>query len=166
MNVTSVLKNQFDENQGNKRRNIMLWNEIITQEDVKNFNEIIGNFHDSCLKEMCFSSGGYVSTDLKMDVLSNPIARFLFQRQSKNPSSIEVEFSNIIQINIKPVPENDGVDIINTHLYLEDKIFFWSEKDYQFWEEGKEKCTWIASKVVKWRERDDLLGEENVYMTD
>lgn len=80
MNVTAVLKNQFDKNQGNKRRNIMLWNEIITQEDVKNFNEIIGNFHDSCLKEMCFSSGGYVSTDLKMNVLSNPIARFLFQR--------------------------------------------------------------------------------------
>lgn len=35
MNVTAVLKNQFDKNQGNKRRNIMLWNEIITQEDVK-----------------------------------------------------------------------------------------------------------------------------------
>lgn len=110
----------------------MLWNEIITQEDVKNFNEIIGNFHDSCLKEMCFSSGGYVSTDLKMNVLSNPIARFLFQRQSKNPSSIEVEFSNIIQINIKPVSENDGVDIINTHLYLEDKIFFGVKKIINF----------------------------------
>lgn len=37
---------------------IMLWNEIITQEDVKNFNDLFGGFHDSCLKEMCFSSGG------------------------------------------------------------------------------------------------------------
>lgn len=144
----------------------MLWNEIITQEDVKNFNDLFGGFHDSCLKEMCFSSGGWVSVDLRMDVQSNPIARFLFQRQWEDPSVIEVEFSKIIQINIKPVPESDGVDIIRTHLYLEDDIFFWSEKDYQFWREDKDRCTWIASKVVKWRERDDLLGEEKIYMRD
>ena len=125
----------------------MLWNEIITQEDVKTFNNIFGEFHDSCLKEMCFSSGGYVSADLGMAVT-------------------EVEFSNIVQINIKPASQNNGVDIIRTHLYLEDEMFFWSEKDYQFWRKDKDRCTWIASKAVKWRVRDELLGEEKVYMKD
>ena len=144
----------------------MLWNEIITQEDVKTFNNIFGEFHDSCLKEMCFSSGGYVSADLRMAVQSNPIARFLFQRQWEDPAVIEVEFSNIVQINIKPASQNNGVDIIRTHLYLEDEMFFWSEKDYQFWRKDKDRCTWIASKAVKWRVRDELLGEEKVYMKD
>lgn len=77
---------------------------------------------------MCFSSGGYVSADLRMDVKSNPIARFLFQRQWEDPAVIEVEFSNIVQINIKPASENNGVDIIRTHLYLEDEMFFGVKK--------------------------------------
>lgn len=146
--------------------NIVLWNEIITQEDVKIFNEIFGNFHDSCLKEMCFSSGGSVDVDLRMSTLSNPVARFLFQRQEKDPAAIEVEFSNVIQINIKPVSSSEGVDLIETHLYLEDGKFFWSEKDYQFFEENKNKCTWIASKAVKWRKRDDTLGKKEIYIKD
>lgn len=144
----------------------MLWNEIVTQEDVKAFNDNFGIFHDACLKEMCFSSGGWVSDDLRMSVLSNPVARFLFQRQFRNPSAIEVEFSDIIQINIRPVPSDNGVDLRETHLYLDNGIFFWSERDYEFLEEGKDKCTWIAAKVVKWRERDDTLGEQKIYMKD
>lgn len=58
----------------------MNWNVVRTQEDVTVLNEIYGNFHDCCLKEVCFSTGGYVTENFAMNVLGLPIARFLFQR--------------------------------------------------------------------------------------
>ena len=144
----------------------MKWTIIKSQEDVDCMNEMFGEFHDCCLKEVSFSTGGYVADNLSMNVFSFPVARFLFQRQMRNPSVIEVEFKDIIQINIKPVEKDQGVDIIGTHLYLEEGIFFWSEKDYEFHDSDKDKYTWIAARFVRWRERDDLLGGKMVYMID
>lgn len=143
----------------------MSWNSIKNQQDVDELNGIFDNFHDSCLKEMCFSTGGFVTRELAMNVIGSPIARFLFQRQANEKTVIELEFKDVLQINIKPVGSNQGVDIISTHLYFEDGIFFWSEKDYEF-HEKKETTTWIAAKSVQWREREDALGEKMVYMTD
>lgn len=144
----------------------MLWNNIKSKEDLDNLNNLFGNFHDSCLKEMCFSTGGYVENDLSIYAYSNPIARFLFQRQWKEPSVIEIEFSNVLQINIKPEGENNFIDIINAHIYLSDGIFFWSAKDYEMKEEGKDEYTWIEAKNVCWRVRDELIGKDMVYMKD
>lgn len=75
-----------------------------------------------------------------------------------------MEFTEIIQINIKPVKENEGVDIITTNLYLDNGIFFLSERDYEYSDYKKNERTWIAAKKVCWRERDDLLGDEMIYM--
>ncbi len=144
----------------------MKWNRVTSQEDVNYLNEVFGNFHDSCLKEICFSTGGYVSDNLSMNVISLPIARFLFQRQMKNPSVIEMEFKEIIQINIKPVEKDYGVDIISTHLYLKNGIFFWSENDYEFHENDKDMYTWIAARFVQWRVRNEFLGSKMIYMLD
>lgn len=149
-----------------ERGNYMVWKRVRSQEDVDCMNETFGEFHDCCLKEVSFSTGGYVSEDLSMNVIGFPTARFLFQRQMRNPSVIEIEFRDIIQINIKPVEKNQGVDIIGAHLYLQDDIFFWSEKDYEFHDGNKDTYTWIAARFTQWRERDDLLGSQMVYMPD
>lgn len=144
----------------------MNWNIIKTQEDVEFLNDLFGNFHDCCLKETCFTTGGFVSKNYAMNVLSTPVARFLLQRQIEKPAVIELEFSEVIQINIKPVDINQGVDIICTHLYLKNGLFFWSEKDYEYHEKNKDMSTWIVARAVKWRQRDDLLGEKLVYMVN
>lgn len=90
----------------------------------------------------------------------------MFRRQMINPSVIEMEFKKIMQINIKPVEKDQGVDILSTHLYLQDGVFFGSEKDYEFHDKNKNAYTWIAARSVKWRKRDDLLGNKMVYMSD
>lgn len=144
----------------------MDWIEVNSKEDVDYLNDIFGNFHDSCLKEICFSSGGYVQEDLSMHALGQPIARFLFQRQWENPSAIEIEFRDVIQINIKPEGENEFVDIMIEHLYLYDNIFFWSARDYEIHEADKDCHTWISAKSVYWRIRDDFLGNKKIYMQD
>ena len=101
----------------------MEWKCIKTQAEVDELNELFGNFHDACLKELCFSTGGFVSDNYTMQVISTPAARLLFQRQKRDPAVIELEFSGVLQINIKPVGENEGVDIFSTHLYWTEEIF-------------------------------------------
>lgn len=142
----------------------MSWKEIKVKKDVEELNNIFGNFHDAYLKEVCFSSGSYVNNDLSMHEVNNPIARFLFQRAWKNPAAIEIQFEDVIQINIKPGNKNEFSDIIVAHLYFEDGIYFWSAKDYEYIEEGKDDYTWIAAKKVKWRICDEYLGKKIIYM--
>lgn len=144
----------------------MPWNEIKNQIDVDNFNENFGYFHDSCLKELWFSTGGYVNEECRMNPISNPIARLIFQRQSKKLSIIEMEFKDVLQINVKPAPVNHGVDIIQTHLYYENGVFFLSDKDYEYSENEKDKSTWIAAQTVRWKKIENGLGKDNYYSVD
>lgn len=144
----------------------MSWNNIKSQTDVEHVNNLYDNFHDSYLKELCYSSGSYVNTDHSMNERNEPVARLLFQRRWENPSVIELEFSDVIQINIKPEKKNEFTYINTTHLYLYNGIFFWSAGDYEIHENGKDAHTWIAAMQVKWRIRDDLLGNDKIYMRD
>ncbi|TYQ13392.1 UNVERIFIED_CONTAM: hypothetical protein Cloal_4467 [Acetivibrio alkalicellulosi] len=116
---------------------------------MDHLNNTFDNFHDSYLKEMCFSSGSYIAKDLSMNEFNSPVARFLFQRKLENPAVIEIEFRDVIQINIKPEGKDQFTDIVIVHLYFEHGIFFWSSKDYEFHEEEKDNYTWIAAKFVQ-----------------
>lgn len=135
-----------------------MWNELITKKDVVLFNQELSFFHDSCLKELCFSTGGFVDEDLSMNVLSNPIARLVFQRQYKDISAFEMEFRDVIKINIQPVSENEGVDIIQTKLYYDGDVFFWSENDYEYSECDSCRRIWIAARKVRWKSLDNSMG--------
>lgn len=43
-----------------------MWNELYTQQQIDEFMREIHGFHDSCIKEMKYSSGAYVETNLSM----------------------------------------------------------------------------------------------------
>lgn len=158
----------MDRGNPNKKigRMMMIWNEIKTRNDVEKLNDMFDNFHDSYLKEMSFSSGCFIDEKLKMHEINNPTARFLFQRAWRNPAVIEIQFENVIQVNIKPNSKNEFSDIMIAHLYLEDNVYFWSARDYEFKEDGKDNYTWIASRGVKWRINNNCLGEKTIYLSE
>ena len=43
-----------------------MWKELRTQHEIDNFMKEIIGFHDSCIKEIKYSSGAYVETNLSM----------------------------------------------------------------------------------------------------
>lgn len=144
----------------------MCWQIIKSQADVDYLNDAFDNFHDSYLKELCFSSGSYINLDRSMNENNEPIARFLFQRQWENPSVIEIEFKDVIQLNVKPEDKDEFTYISIAHLYLHNDTFFWSARDYEIHEDGKDAYTWVAAKQARWRVRDELMGSKKVYMKD
>lgn len=40
--------------------------------------------------------------------------------------------------------------------------FFWSARDYEIHEDEKDAYTWIAAKQVRWRVRDEFLGNKKI----
>ena len=146
----------------------MNWNVINNQKDLDEFNYNYSNFHDSMLKEICFSTGAYVDENLVRRNINLPVARFVFQSECANPedSVVEIEFSNVVQINIRPKDENQDLSIIDAKIYLDNGIFYFNEADCAIQDSDKDDFTWISAKNVKWRMREDLLGHAPIYMKD
>ena len=45
-----------------------MWNTISNNRDIKQFMEIMCDFHDSCIKEMHYLSGAYVNENLAIQI--------------------------------------------------------------------------------------------------
>lgn len=61
---------------------ICMWKELRTQHEIDNFMKEIIGFHDSCIKEIKYSSGAYVEKNLSMSpVNTKRTLTVLIQRQ-------------------------------------------------------------------------------------
>ena len=59
-----------------------MWNEIVDEKDIQNFMNKVIFFHDSCIKELRYSSGAYVTSDLRMYPINDKrILDIIIQRQ-------------------------------------------------------------------------------------
>lgn len=98
----------------------MEWVEIQGNDDIKEFLERFGHFHDSCLKELMMWTDSYVDNSRSMRVgegLDTKI-QMLFQRQFLNPSAIELLFEVVTHFQLKPRAENDDSIIYDAALML------------------------------------------------
>lgn len=73
-----------------------------TKEDANELNTLFCFFHDSVLKEICFDVGFCIEKDFNMKETNVPISKFIFQRIYEEPAVIEMEFKDVIHINIHP----------------------------------------------------------------
>jgi hypothetical protein len=75
-------------------------------------------FHDSCIKELYMWTDHYVNKDLSMSISASRDhrVRLLIQRQSINPTAIELIFDELVQLYINPSPEDyDSIIFTNEH---------------------------------------------------
>jgi len=97
---------------------------------------------------------------------NEPIVRFLFQRIWENPSVIEVEFRDVLQVNIKPAPKGDFSFILDAPIHLSGDTFYWNANNWSIHDTAKDMYTWVLAKKTFWRVRDNLLGYKKVYQVD
>lgn len=91
-----------------------MWKELRTQHEIDNFMKEIIGFHDSCIKEIKYSSGAYVETNLSMSpVNAKRTLTVLIQRQFEDISALELEFSELEYISMYPVKQDYTCEILN-----------------------------------------------------
>jgi hypothetical protein len=142
----------------------MDWNIIGTEDDMNEFMKQFNYFHDSCIKEIHYSSGTYVNNNLSMAMINNPVLVILFQRQENDLYAIEVEFSEPLAFHLKPADKNNTTEILSAVFMKMADIYYWADWDgWSITGEDRDSTTWVSAKSVKWRERADLVGGEIVY---
>lgn len=142
-----------------------MWNEIKDQNNIDDFMKLFGRFHDSCIKEFKYVSGAYVSEDLSMNpVNSKNTLKIIFQRQFNNPSAIEMEFSELLELRMFPLDDNFTCEILAATMIIENEDIYWYDCDMLTKKDRSNyKGTLICSSKVRWRVADEYIGQGEIY---
>ncbi|MBQ2691656.1 MAG: hypothetical protein IJF53_05835 [Clostridia bacterium] len=141
-----------------------MWNMIESENDVKVFLDQIGGFHDSCLKELKYISGAYVTDELSMHPINDQrCLRMIFQRQYENNSVIEIEFIGLESLHLCPIDENYTCDIFDVGMFFENGKLFWGDSDWFIKHREEYGGTWLCAQKARWRALENGLGKEPIY---
>lgn len=138
---------------------------IETQEDIDVLMMEFKDFHDSCIKELNYYSGGYVDVDRTMHPINSVRnVSIIFQSQISDYPVIEMKFELIHQLNLQPRPENYDCIIYESSLVKIDELFYWSEWGrFQLEDIHNCKGTWVSAEGIKWRFLQNALGEKSEF---
>ncbi len=142
-----------------------MWKELHTQHEIDNYMKEIIEFHDSCIKEIKYSSGAYVETNLSMSpVNTKRTLTVLIQRQFEDISALELEFSELEYISMYPVKQDYTCEILNASFFVKDGLIYWCDNgDVNEDDIHNYKGTVICSKKVRWRNASELIGKRDFY---
>ena len=90
--------------------------------------------------------------------------RLLIQRQFAPLSAIELLLEGVTRFNLVPAPENHENIIYEAALLVRDGLVYWA--DWGGWDPNlgeRDEYTWIASRVAKWRDATEWLGDTLRY---
>lgn len=142
-----------------------MWREIKTESELEQFMETMLYFHDSCVKEMCYLSGAYVTDKLAMYPINNRrILRVAIQQQYEKRPMIEMEFGGLKKLKLNPNDENHTCEILDATLIMKDGDVYWCdcggllETDLE-----KYEGTLICATSLRWRSVENFMGEGDFY---
>ncbi len=139
--------------------------ELKNNKDIEKLMQKFNWFHDSCIKELQYYSGGYVGEDGSMYPFNSArCVKVIFQSQDTNAGVIELKFDGIKKLNL--IPRNEEYDCIIYSASLEKigNIFYWSEwGDFEIEDLTKEEGTWVSAEKVSWRTLKNAYGNKKIY---
>lgn len=142
------------------------WYELITTEDLQQFMDLVGCFHDGCIREIHVDSGHYVAENLSMTVGGKTTAHMLVQRQFRAPSAVELYFDNVVRLAVNPPPLGYDAIIYEATFCLREQVFYWAEsKEWDTDSRNRDDFTWIAARRVWWRDASEWMGPDLRYRT-
>lgn len=139
--------------------------EIRQDTDIEKLMEEFGWFHDSCIKELKYYSGGYVDENGAMYPFNSiRCVKIIFQSQNARTKAIEMKFEKIQKLNLVPRNEDYDCVIYGASLKKIGNLIYWSEWDnFKLEDLEKEKGTWISAQKVSWRLLKNASGNKEIY---
>lgn len=145
-----------------------MWKAISNHDDILQFMEQVCHFHDSCIKEIYYLSGAYVTDHLSMFPINNcRILRVVIQRQDIKDAMIEMEFRGLKGLRLYPLDESFTCEISDATMIMKDESIYWcdcgglSESDIDHY-----TGTMICASKLRWRSIENHMGKEAFYHSD
>lgn len=153
----------FKRNRKSTERSGTTWNEINDEHDAQRFMTAVGEFHDSCIKEMHYVSGAYVNQNRAMHPVNDRRAlRVVVQRQSQDNAVIEMEFQGVKHLNLMPADDAYTCEILDSTLRFGDNGIYWCDcggvVDFDQYEGAM-----VCATALRWRVLEHSLGEQELY---
>ena len=155
----------------------MTWKPIRSNAEARQFLELVGGFHDGCLRELRLATETWVGSSLSMSCPGHldTSVRALLQRQDRNPSAVELSFESVEDVQVHPTPENADSIIAKAEITVADgRIEFvaWflglplvsTPNSTAFARSGGESAIRLVARTLKWRDASDWMGDELRYV--
>jgi hypothetical protein len=123
------------------------WKNLETQSDIDELMQSLDNFHDSCIKDLKYTSGTYVDEDFSMIMNTDPVVNLFIQRQSEFMTTIEFCLEGVSQFHINNSLDST-LEIFEASFFEKEGNFYWHSSD----DIEDESATSFVCKKIKWRE--------------
>lgn len=142
-----------------------MWQEINFDKDIEKFMVEMQFFHDGCIKELKYTSGAFVDSDLCMNPINNVrVLKVIIQQQQEDNQVIELEFAGLKFLNLYPFDENYTCEIIDSTMLFKDGYIYWcDQKSLPDSVSDNFEGTFICSSKVRWRRIENNMGSEEYY---
>ena len=142
-----------------------MWNEIRNDSDIQKFMKLNYNFHDSCIKELKYTSGAYVKDNWMHPINSKRILTVIIHGSFDRHSAIEMEFSGLEYINLNPVDEKYSCEIFGATMLIKNFFIYWCDDDCVTLDNiDNYSGTVICASKLRWRYADEYMGEDEVFI--
>jgi hypothetical protein len=142
-----------------------MWSKLTTDNDIQSFMILFDYFHDSCIKEIRYTSGAYVDANLAMQPNNDKrIVNIIFQRQYKELTAIALRFMEIETLHLSPFGDDYTAEIFEATMFIKNGRIYWGDsaniKDNMNEYDG----TWLCANRVEWRVIDECIGKNDVFV--
>ena len=130
-----------------------MWHNVITQEDINDLLKQTDWFHDSCIKEMAYLSGAYVTDALDMYPVNDlRELRVLILRQKEDFPAIELVFQDVLFFYVSPNNPDYTSEILEARIFIKNDRIFWTNADSPVvLNEDENGGVLICAKKLLWR---------------
>lgn len=141
--------------------------EVKTKDDIKVLMDSFAYFHDSCIKELKYYSGAYVSLDRSINPFNSiRDVSVIFQSQCAKIPTIELNFKHIQEIHLRPKSENCDAIIYCPTIFIYKNLIYWCEyDDFSIDKSAMFDGTWLSAEKLTWREVNNGLGNKEQYIS-
>lgn len=142
-----------------------MWNQVTDDVTARKLMDAVRAFHDSCLKEMKYTSGAYVDEDLFMHPTNGTRSlRVILQRQSNENSAIELEFRKLKYLKMFPLDEAYTCEIIDSTLLINNGCYYWCDcGGLTMGGIHTYEGIVICAEKLRWRSIDGFLGNRDYF---
>lgn len=142
-----------------------MWHDVSNNDEIKAFMNEVNCFHDSCIKEIKYISGAYVSGRLSMSPINNiRELKVIIQRQYEDIPMIELKFDDLKYLKLFPLGTEYTCEILGATILIIDGYIYWGDSDELCEDNLSEyEGTLICSKRMSWREIDACMGKDEFY---
>ena len=145
--------------------NIYEFNIIDSQSAINDLMTKFNGFHDCCIKEIKYISGGFVDQNGAINPFDSiRTLTAIFQSQNAIARAIEMQFEKVVRLNLCPKGEMEDAVIYGASIISYNGLFYWSSLcDINLYELEKNDHTWISSEKISWRAINNCLGDKVIY---